>query len=354
VGFGTNLFHNLMTYAWWSVDLVRPVPDAHGLFDTTAWRVGVWPLLVFALGIALSRSRRAAILFGCAWWLAALLPVLPLVAHTYGHYLYMPMAGFAVASGAVVEALAERLARRAGRAARPPAANVWVAFALLAVGFSIRSEFLIRERVSARLGSTQLALDPFTRKMEVAQRAVSTLSGQLDRAPDTVVVFTPPGLGKSISANTGRELESPPAGVPSYDVVEGVLGGGIALRLFEPRLDSVVFVNRWTAKYRDFTLFTEGPAGRLVMMGRGPRSHSRMGGELVAGAFHTQARDYLAEVVRVYPDDRLNRLLYAVALSGAGDVDSARAHARLLIDGAAPDTITATARRLLSILAAKK
>src|SRR5262249_22804567 len=133
VGFGMNLFHNLMTYAWWSVDLVRPVPDAHGLFDTTAWRVGMWPLLVFALGIALSRPRRGAILFGCAWWLAALVPVLPLVVHTYGHYLYIPMAGFAVASAAVVDALAERLARLRGPAARLSAANAWAAFALLAI-----------------------------------------------------------------------------------------------------------------------------------------------------------------------------------------------------------------------------
>ena len=346
-----NLVHNLMTYSWWSVDLVRPVPDAHGLLDPTAWRVGMWPLVAFALAIVLSRERRAAILFGCAWWLAGLAPVLPLVAHTYGHYLYMPMAGFAVAGAAAIET---PVARLADREARAPAAIVRAALMLLAIAFSVRSELLIRERVSARLGSTQLALDPFTRKMEVAQRAISTLSGQVDRARDTVVVFTPPGLGRSISTSTGREVAAPPPGVPYYDVVEGVLGGGIALRLFEPRLDSVVFVRRWTADYRDFTLFTEGPAGRLVMMGRGPRSHSRMGGVLIEGGYNEQARDYLAEVVRIYPDDRLDRLLYAVALSGAGELDSARAHAGLLIEGAAPDTLTATARRLIAILDSKK
>jgi hypothetical protein len=190
--------------------------------------------------------------------------------------------------------------------------------------------------------------------MEVARQAVSTLSGQLDRARDSVVVFTPPGLGKAVSARTGQEVTAIPAGVPHYDVVEGVLGGGLALRLFEPRLDSVVFVSRWTPDYRDFNLFTEGPGGRLMMMGRGPASHVRFASLLIRGGFNVQARDYLAEVVRVYPGERVTRLLYAIALSGAGDADSARAHARLLIEGAPPDTITATARRVLSILDAKK
>jgi hypothetical protein len=228
-----------------------------------------------------------------------------------------------------------------------------VAFALLAVVFAARAEILLVARAGARLGASELALDPFTRKMEVARHAVSTLSGQLERARDTVVVFTPPGLGRAISARTGQEVTVAPAGVPYYDVVQGVLGGGVALKLFEPRLDSIVFVDRWTPDYRDFTLFTEGPAGRLVMMGRGLPSHARFSSLMIRGGFHAQARDYLAQVLRAYPDDRLTRLLYAVALSGAGEQDSARAQATLLI--AAPsDTITAAARKLIAILDARK
>jgi hypothetical protein len=91
-----------------------------------------------------------------------------------------------------------------------------------------------------------------------------------------------------------------------------------------------------------------------VLLGRGPRSHSRFGGLLIGGRYHEQARDYLSEVIRAYPDDRLTRLLYAVALSGTGQLDSARAHARLLLEGAATDTIAVTARKLISILDAKR
>ena len=116
----------------------------------------------------------------------------------------------------------------------------------------------------------------------------------------------------------------------------------------------MVFVNRWTPEYRDFNLFTEGPAGRLVKMGRGPRSHDRYASALLGGGYDAQAREYLDQVVRAYPGDRGNRLLYAVALSRTGEVDSARVHIRLLVEGAPPDTVTALARRLLSILDRKK
>jgi hypothetical protein len=355
MGFGVNLFHNLMTYAWWSIDLVRAVPD-EGMPDPSAWRVGIWPLAILALGAVFSRSRRAAILFGCAWWLLGLLPVLPLLAHSYGHYLYVPMAGLAVAGAATLDSLVEGLARLLKRGQPGPRLRVVAAtgFIVLALGLAARSELLLRQRVSTRLGKSELALDPFTRKMEVARTAVSTLTGQLDRGHDSVVVFIPPGLGKPISARTGQEVEAVPAGVPSYDVAAGVLGGGLALRLFDSRLDSVVFADRWSPAYRNFNLFVEGPRGQMMKIGRGPQSHSRFGGALLNGGYHAQARDYIGAVVQTYPRDRLLRLLYAATLSVTGEPDSARANALRVIEWAPPDTLTATARMMIGIIDRRK
>jgi dolichyl-phosphate-mannose-protein mannosyltransferase/tetratricopeptide repeat protein len=384
MGIGVHLVHNLMTYSWWSVDLVRAVPDAVGQFDTSAWRVGMWPLVAFAVAALLSRSRARSILFGCAWWLLGLLPVLPLTQHTYGHYLYVPMAGFVIASAGVLEAIADAIASararssgvdatapRAGKAgaqtaprpARPAAqarravlkSRIAVgAFALLGIAFAFRSEQLLALRSTARLGKTEFALDPFTRKMDVARAAVATLRGQLDRDHDTVVVFTPPGLGKGISSRTGREVETIPSGAPSYDVTEAVLDGGRALRLFEPRLDSVVFARRWTPDYRELTLFTESPGGRLLWLGRGPGSHSHFAALMIRSGFFAPAREYLDEVITAYPDDRVIQLLYAIALSRTGAPDSARARAQRLVEGAPPDTIVATARKLIAEIDAKK
>ncbi|HEY2954862.1 MAG TPA: hypothetical protein VGK89_06405 [Candidatus Eisenbacteria bacterium] len=368
-GVGPHVFHNLMTYSLWSVDLIRVVPDAQGMFDPLAWRVGLWPLAAFALAGLLSRSRRRTILFGCTWWALALLPVLPLEAHSYAHYLYVPTVGFAVAAAATFEATAAGIARLVSRprpapahrgpsgAPRPGGAReAVVAAALVAIGiaYAARTDALIDRRTTARLGKTQLALDPFTRKMEVARTAIASFRSQLDGDHQRVVVFAPPGLGKPISATTGQELPAVPAGTPSYDVIAGVLGGGVTLRLFEPRLDSVVFVSRWTPEYRDFDLFGEGPAGRLVRMGRGPRGHSEFARFLLGAGLYAQTREYFAEVVATYPSERLLRLLYAVALSGSGAPDSARAQARRVMEGAPPDTISATARRLIAILEQRK
>jgi hypothetical protein len=327
-------------------------------------------VVTLALGAVFSRSRRSAILFGCAWWLLGLLPVLPLLAHSYGHYLYVPMAGMAIAFAGTLEALVSgigrledrvrgRLAPAAGgvpqsRVSARRRAVVAATFVALALGFAWRSETLLRMRVTARLGASELALDPFTRKMEVAQRAIYTLTGQLDRSHDSVVVFNPSGIRKPISTSTGKEVEAPAAGAHSYDVIEAVLGGGMALRIFEPRLDSVAFVHRWTPEYRNFNLFIGGPGGQMMGMGRGPQAHSRFAGAMIDAGYVEQAREYLAALVRAYPGDRLIRLLFAAALSRTGDADSARAHARLVIEGARPDTLTATARNLLATLGAAK
>jgi hypothetical protein len=116
----------------------------------------------------------------------------------------------------------------------------------------------------------------------------------------------------------------------------------------------VVFVNRWSPAYRNFTLYTQGPGGNIAKLGRGPLSHSRFAGAMLDGGYPVQAREYLAAVVEAFPDDRLVRLLFSAALSRTGDPDQARAHARFLIEGALPDTITATARKLISILDAAK
>jgi len=72
-GFGVNLFHNLMTYARWCVDVRFP---GGGAPDPRAWHIGIWPLVAFALAAALSRARRDVIRFGAAWWLLGLVPVL--------------------------------------------------------------------------------------------------------------------------------------------------------------------------------------------------------------------------------------------------------------------------------------
>ena len=373
VGFGVNLFHNLMTYGVWSVDLVRLAGG--GSFDPGAWHVGVWPVAAFALAASLSRRRRALILFGCAWWLLGLVPVLPLLAHSYGHYLYVPMAGLALAAAGSLDALTEGNARRAtqvridvatdsapvsapagdGQRGRDTRQRVFTAaaFIVLTLVVAARSESLVRTRVTARLGASQFALDPFIRKMEVAQRSVASVAGKLDRWHDSLVVFMPPGFGQGISPSTGRLAGPTAPGIP-YDVTKAVLGGGRALKLFEPRIDSVTFVSWWSPAYRNFTLFIEGEGGQLLNMGRGPVAHAGFASGLLDGGYHGPARDYLASLVKAFPRDRMIRLLFATALAQTGDPGGATAQARVVIASAPPDSIATLARNLITRLEAAR
>ena len=233
-------------------------------------------------------------------------------------------------------------------------AVVPVVLVAIAAGFAFRSDLMIGRRVTARLGRTELALDPFTRKMEVARRAISTMREQIDRDGDSVVVFNPPGMVRAVSTTTGQEVATVPAGSPSYDLVQTVLGGGLAIRLFEPRIDSVVFVGRWTPAYRNFSLYVEGLGGEMVKLGRGPMAHARFASAMLSSGYDTQTRAHLSDAVAAYPHDRLLRLLYAATLRRTGDPDGARAHARFVIETAPYDTLTFEARELLSVLDATK
>jgi hypothetical protein len=224
----------------------------------------------------------------------------------------------------------------------------------LAVASAARAEILIRGRVLPRLGTSQLALDPFTRKMEIAQRSISSVAGQIDRAHDSLVVFSPPGFGRAISSSTGAEVGALPPGEPAYDVVGAVLDGGRALRLFEPAVDSVAFVSRWTPAYRNFTMYIEGPAGQLAKIGRTQQSHARFAGDLLDAGYVEQSRDYLAGLTQAFPRDRMMRLLLATALAQSGDPATARVEAGLVIEAAPQDSVSALARQLLARLSAEQ
>jgi hypothetical protein len=70
-------------------------------------------VLVFALAAAaLFRPDRTFVLFGIAWFWITLIPALPLIAHFIPYYLFLPVAGFAVAVGVVLTHLHDWLKRR--------------------------------------------------------------------------------------------------------------------------------------------------------------------------------------------------------------------------------------------------
>jgi hypothetical protein len=341
--FGPNVFHNLMTYTAWGVNLARPIPDLVSSFDPTAWRVGVVVYGVMLAAWIVSRRDRPSIGLGVAWWVAGLLPVLILRFQTYRHYLYPALPGLALIAATVVASVASALTRRRGAsdaaAAGPgaPAGRVVVAIlAACAIVYAGRADTLIAARMSARIPGTQLALDPGVRREEVARNALASLARYLPAQSGLrVAIFSPAGTGRVMGARTGRQYADSAA--TAYSLIEASLDGGGAVRLFFPALDSIAFIERWTPGVAGYELFLASQDGHLLPAGSGPDGHTALGRWLLAQGWHAQVRDYLSEVVLVYPEDADIRLLYASALFKLGDRTLALEHLDR-ITKTAPDT----------------
>lgn len=352
--FGANVWHNLMTYAAWAINVTRPLPDRVSSFDPQAWRTGIWLYLAIGAAWWRMRSERRQIGLGIAWWLIALLPVLGLRFQTYRHYLYPALPGLCLAVAVVV---ARVLSRVTARSPAPGAERTLgrVAAGILLVGivaYALQAQRLILARRAARIPGTELAFDPFTRRQEVARNAVESLAHFLPPSgPVHVAVFSPPGAGRMFGARSGREyavdsLNRPPGPRP-YDLLEESLDHGGVVRLFFPRVDSVRFIDRWTPAVASYQLFLPFQNGRLKGVGAGIPAHVRAARWMFEQGWFARAADYLGDVIAFYPMDPDLRLARGFALIQRGDPAGARAELREVLRLAPNSEAAAAARGLL-------
>ena len=320
MAFGSGLFHNLMTYVSWALDVRNPFFDDPGGISLTAWRVGL-PLLLLMLALAwLTRRRTRLPAIGLAWAALAIAPVLPLVHHTYATYLYSPLAGLALALGSGLESLvsavrpargaeAARPGRRpaSGRAPAPLAA--WAIAAVLLVTYAVASDRLLGARVERRVESIDLPFDRQLRKSEMVRRAAEGL--RRTGTPSRIVLYMPPESSNQLDQRTGQVFSDTTLALEQMLMVR-VLDHGRALRALVPGLDSVAFVRRWSAAYSDFDLCANSPAGDIVDFGRGPDAHLRLGELLIRSGKHGLAEDLLSAASAAWTQDaRLRQMLEA-------------------------------------------
>ncbi len=322
MGFGADLFHNLMTYVGWAFDTWNPFYDDPGGISREAWRVGL-PLAAALLALGWwTRSRTRLPLVGLAWAGLTLAPVLPLLHHTYANYLYAPLAGLALAVGAGLETLlrkdpAPRGERRGRdgtrRAPSPDGRGLVVALGVAAVLIvhTAASDRLLGARVARRYPGVDLPFDRQLRKSEMMQRAARGLrrASRGGGAPRRIVLYSPPEASSWMDRRTGKVYLSNPLPI-EQTIMYRVLDGGRALRALCPGLDSVAFAQRWTADYADFDLCANTPAGDIVDFGRGPDAHLQLGRLLFQSGKATLTINLLAAACSVYPEDaRLSQLL---------------------------------------------
>ena len=174
------LARNFFTYVRWCLALNDPIRDVVAAADPAAWRIAL-PLSL-ALAAILWQQRRAApspAEVGMGWWLAFLLPVLPLAHHTYLYYLYVPWVGGAITLAALGQAFLARWGRP------------WIsAVGLAALGcFAIIEAHNIQVRETATRDA--LPVDRTIRDAVLLSHALPALR-RAELAPGTRVVFVNP------------------------------------------------------------------------------------------------------------------------------------------------------------------
>jgi len=220
---GMNLIWNLATYLAWATRIWDSFPDRVAMFQSS---LAPWAL-VLPLLMALAAWRRPAwrrpIGLGSLFFLLLLMPVLPLVRHSYFYYLYLPLVPLWLLAG-------EGLARlEIGRRSAVPAALVL--FALLSAASG-------RAHRSAEIGGDLLA-DPMLRYAEMAQLAVASFREAEAPKQDDMLILAP-FLGETQSLHKGS-TEGLKTERRQFLPVDRALLGGRALRLFFPDIVSARF-----------------------------------------------------------------------------------------------------------------
>jgi len=303
ISFGLNALENVARLAGWSLDLVDPIPDLHA---TTA---GVAKFVMPAVAVALTLLAwfRGGPLAraGAAWWWLAVLPVLPLPGRTYLHYLYVPLAGLALAAAAAFDGWRVRgekpAAMRVGRRA-------WGVATLVLLVYGVWSDVLLSMRMDLRMPSVDWPLDPVLRKSEIARRSIGDVSRYLSGRHANVAILIPAATSRPVDLGTGRVVAD---SVAKRYALREVLDDGRSLRALVPVVDSVVIVHDFEPGRAGWEYFVSQSDSHLLPMGPLPQGHVRLVQGMLALGLADLARDYAQKALAADPADTALRDLLA-------------------------------------------
>ena len=294
-GFGLNLLWNLLTYLAW---LARPwdfFPDRTPQFQQG---LAFWGLIlpaVFALAYWRWTGARRGITLASLFFLLLLLPVLPLLRHSYFYYLYLPLVPIWILTG---EGLARLTTSRR-----------WTLIMVLSL-FAFSTAWLTPERRHAEIGGGLLE-DPVIRYATLAKTAISSMSASKVPASGDLLILVP-FLGDT--QGLGENLREIAGGVKvQFLPVERALLGGEVLKLFFPEVTSARFayeIPKGDAWQKQFLWWTYGQ-GNLAALGYGERGRQVLARLLFEKGKPGLAAGHLEALLKLHPDDP--NLLYDVA-----------------------------------------
>ncbi|HZM16216.1 MAG TPA: tetratricopeptide repeat protein [Candidatus Krumholzibacteria bacterium] len=110
--FGATLFVNLATLLMWFASPWRAYPDRLAGPQTSLVLPAVALLGAIFVVVRMRRWSTRPVLCAGVWFVALVLPVLPLKQHTYAYYAYAAQIGWLVLAGVALELAAQRWGRR--------------------------------------------------------------------------------------------------------------------------------------------------------------------------------------------------------------------------------------------------
>jgi hypothetical protein len=254
-----HIASNALTYVRWSLALNDPIRDVVAAVDGDAWNIALPVLcLVLSLIVATRHKLPPSVAVGLVWWLAFLLPVLPLAHHSYLYYLYIPWAGAALAVAAASSATLRKWPR--------PMA---IAVGCLALGGYVLIEMRniwLRERATR----DAIPVDTTMRDSMLLSHALGGLL-RAHLTPGSKVAFVNPVPGERFDVIRGAPTRAVDlARRTSYFPLEAVMREGETIRLFVPTARYMGFSDTIPEAWEDAECFYFEQRGWLEPWGSGP------------------------------------------------------------------------------------
>ncbi len=282
--FGTNILWNLLTYTAWLARIWDCFPDRVPEYQTG---LAPWGLILpCVLGIASVRFRRIRLPLARASlpFLLLLLPVLPLVKHSYLYYLYLPLIPFWLLAGVLLARISKR----------PFAVAILVIFIFYSAMQGIRHRRAeIREDVLE---------DPILRYAETAGNAVSSFRSAGGVMQGDLQIMTP-SMRNKVDLTAGLRGQSGTERT-TFLMVERALIEGRALKLFFPYVESVTFQGPdgeapgWQNKH---LYWTYGP-GKMKYLGYGEEGRLKLVNYSMSAGKYQIAERNIHTMLEIRPD----------------------------------------------------
>ena len=237
VAWGPNLGQNALTYLGWTANFVAgTVRDVTDAVDRSVFAWAIALLVAWLLGLRSEALRKRGWLVGGALYAAFLVPVLPLVNHTYHYYLYAPLAGAAWCVAAGADVLFARMTAWAGRMA-------WIVAGIITALLTVNGAILVRSIETHPLAGSGLRADATVDRALIAERVITGVRQARPPRGTRLLFFSPSAVALEESGAAGA---SGPDGETYWERnVRTALQNGIAVRALVPEVTEVRFVRAY-------------------------------------------------------------------------------------------------------------